>query len=189
MLGQGSGSLRAGHRQPDSEDHRKRGEHGYDGAKRISGRKRHIAVDTGGYLVEVKVHSAEIQDRDGAVPLLQAAKPKCPRVKTIFADAGYTGRLKAWLKGALDWDLLIVKRPKFKRRLFGREMVLQDKPTDEKPSFPILPKRWVVERTFAWLGRYRRLSKDYEQLCRTGETLIRMASVRLITSRFAHGYF
>ena len=146
-------------------------------------------MDTGGYLVEVKVQSAEIQNRDGAGPLLQAAKPKCPRVQAVFADSAYNGFLKAWVKEALGWDLQLVKRPKFKRRMFGREIVLEDMATEEKAGFPILPKRWVVERTFAWLGRYGRLSKDYEQFCETGETLIRMASARLIMSRFANGYF
>jgi putative transposase len=146
-------------------------------------------VDTGGYLVEVKVHSAQIQDREGAKPLLEAAKPKCPRVTAVFADSGYTGTLKAWMKGALDWDLLLVKRPRFKRQLFGKEIVTPGMAVEEKKNFPILPKRWVVERTFAWLGRYRPLSKDYEQLCKSEETLIRMASARLIMSRFANGYF
>lgn len=146
-------------------------------------------MDTGGYLVEVKVQSAEIQDRDGAKPLLEAAKPKCPRVTAVFADAGYTGFLKDWMKRALGWDLLLVKRPKFKRRMFGKEIVTPGMAVEEKKNFPILPKRWVVERTFAWLGRYRRLSKDYEQLCKTEETLILMASARLIMSRFANGYF
>ena len=163
--------------------------HGYDGAKRLSGRKRHVAVDTNGYLVEISVQSAEIQDRDAAMPLLQAAKPKCPRVQAVFADAGYTGYLKAWLKGALGWDLLLVKRPKFKRRLFGKEVFVPDPATKGRSGFTIQPKRWVVERSFAWFGRYRRLSKDYEQLCRTEETMFRLAAIRLITSRFANGYF
>ena len=146
-------------------------------------------MDTQGYLVEVKVLSADIQDRDGAVPLLEAAKPKGPRVSAVFADAGYTGFLKDWMKKALGWDLHLVKRPKFKRRIFGKEIEVPGMVVEEKRGFPILPKRWVVERTFAWLGRYRRLSKDYEQLCKTEETLIQMASARLIMSRFAKGYF
>jgi len=146
-------------------------------------------VDTNGYLIDVKVHSADIQDREGAVPLLESAKHKCPRVKAVFADAGYTGFLKAWMKENLGWDLLVVKRPMFKRQIFGQEIVLPDTSTKGRSGFPILPKRWVVERTFAWLGRYRRLSKDYEQLCDTGESLIQMASARLIMSRFANGYF
>lgn len=93
------------------------------------------------------------------------------------------------MQAELGWNLLLVKRPKWKRRMFGQEFVVPGGPEEQPRKFPVLPKRWVVERTFAWLGRYRRFAKDYEQLCETVETLIQMASARLITSRFANGYF
>lgn len=121
--------------------------------------------------------------------MLEAAKPLCPRVRTIFADGGYVGPLKEWLKDTLDWDLILVRRPKFKRKLFGQEIVEPFPACDEKRGFPLLAKRWVVERTFAWLGRYRRLSKDYEGLCQTSELWIQMASARLISTRLAKNHY
>ena len=98
-----------------------------------------------GLLIAVVVHAANIQDRDGAKLLLEKMKGKCRRLKLIWADGGYAGQLIEWTKQLCGWVLEIVKR------------------TDDLAGFKLLPHRWVVERTFGWLGRYRRLSKDYEE--------------------------
>jgi putative transposase len=122
------------------------GVRGYDAAKKIKGRKRHILVDTIGLLLIVVVHTANIQDRDGAKLVLEQVKGTFPRLKLIWADAGYSGQLIEWVSLVCGWILEIVKR------------------SDDIKGFQVLPHRWVVERTFGWLGRYRRLSKDYEGL-------------------------
>jgi putative transposase len=125
--------------------------------KKIRGRKRHIFVDSLGLLVAVKVHSAAIQDRDGARLLLEALVDTCPRMKLLWADSGYAGQLVTWIKHTLGWDVEIIKRLSDTQALCG-----EDAPPVEKPSrgFQIQPRRWVVERTFAWISRCRRLARD-----------------------------
>ena len=118
----------------------------------------------------VVVTAASVQDRDGALYLLEILRSKFSRLRLIWADQAYTGDLGAWLWGLRPWRkvrLEIVKRPE------GTE------------GFLLLPKRWVVERTFAWLGRYRRLSKDYEYLTQTSEAMIYVAMIRLLVHRLA----
>jgi putative transposase len=118
----------------------------------------------------VVVTAASVQDRDGAMYLLAILRSKFSRLRLIWADQAYTGALVAWLWGLLPWRkvrLEIVKRP------------------EGTKGFLLLPKRWVVERTFAWLGRYRRLSKDYEYLTQTSEAMIRVAMIRLMVHRLA----
>jgi putative transposase len=144
------------------------GERGYDAGKKIKGRKRHILVDTMGLLLLVVVHSAGIQDRDGAKLLLEKAKGLCPGLQLIWADGGYAGKLVGWVKSACSWVLQIVKR------------------TDDVKGFKLLPRRWVVERTFGWIGRNRRLSKDYEGRTETSEAMIYWAMTRLMVRRLAH---
>ena len=140
---------------------------GYDAGKQINGRKRHIVVDTIGLLLAVVVHAANIQDRDGAKRVFSKLKGKFPRLKLIWADGGYSGQLVDWVLQFGKWILEIVNRPK-----------------DQK-GFVVLPRRWVVERTFAWLGRYRRLSKDYEHLCDTSESMIQIAMIHLMLKRLS----
>jgi putative transposase len=130
-----------------------KGERGYDAGKKVKGRKRHILVDTMGLLLTVVVHIASVQDRDGAMIVLQKAKQSFSLLQLIWADGGYAGKLVNWAKESCQWILEIVKR------------------NDEVKGFHVLPRRWVVERTFAWIGRYRRLSKDYESLTQTSETM------------------
>lgn len=144
------------------------GERGYDAGKKVSGRKRHIVVDTVGNLLEVVVHAANIQDRDGArLVLTKLAEPTRTAVKRIWADGGYRGQLVDWVHETLETVLEIVERdPALK-------------------YFQVLPRRWVVERTFAWLGRYRRLSKDYEHCTRSSEGMIYIASIHTMMKRLA----
>ncbi|CAG1005612.1 hypothetical protein METP2_03675 [Methanosarcinales archaeon] len=130
------------------------GVRGYDAGKKVKGRKRHMLVDVMGLLMMVVVHAANIQDRDGAMLVLGKAKGKFPRLQLIWADGGYTGKLIEWTKQFCNWILEIVKR------------------SDDAKGFQVLPRRWIVERTFGWFGRYRRLSKDYEGLTETNESII-----------------
>lgn len=143
------------------------GERGYDSHKNVKGRKRHLLVDVMGLLLAVVVHRANLQDRAGARLVLQRAAGKgFKRLRLIWADAGYHSQpLVDWLLLLASWLLEIVKRP------------------EGHKGFYLLPKRWVVERTFAWLGRYRRLSKDYEQLPETSEAMIYAAMIHLMLKR------
>ena len=119
---------------------------GFDAGKKIKGRKRHIVVDTLGLMVGLMVHSADIQDRDGAPDLLKSIRNRWPWLLHVFADGGYAGeKLKKRLQKIGKWTIEIIKR------------------SDQAKGFEILPRRWVVERTFAWLGRCRRLAKDFEK--------------------------
>jgi putative transposase len=141
------------------------GERGYDAGKKVSGRKRHLLVDTIGLLLAVLVHPADVQDRDGAKRLLEKAKEKLKRLRVIWADGGYSGQLVSWVQQTCGWVLQTVLRP------VGIK------------GFVVLPRRWVVERTFAWLGRYRRLSKDYEYHTSNSETMIHIAMIHLMSRR------
>ena len=121
----------------------------------MKGRKRHVLVDTLGLIWGLVVHGADVQDRDGAKLVLEAAAGDgMPRLELIWADGGYAGQLIDWVKRSFNWILQIVKR------------------SDEAQGFEVLPKRWIVERTFAWFGWYRRLSKDYEQRTDNSEAII-----------------
>ena len=113
------------------------------------------------------VHAASVQDRDGAKLVLEKVGERFPRLQRIWADGGYAGQLVEWVKGLGKWVLEIVKR------------------SDQAKGFEVLPHRWIVERTFGWLGRHRRLSKDYEVYPETSETLIRLAMIRLMVRRLA----
>jgi len=143
---------------------------GYDAHKRCLGRKRHILVDTLGLLLAVLVTSAHIQDRDAARELLSSfygAFWQSFRLRRIWADAGYGGALIPWTHAAFAWALNIVRRKK------------------QQAGFEVLPKRWIVERTFAWFIRNRRLSRDYERLPQTSEAFIYIAMIRLMARRLA----
>lgn len=142
-------------------------ERGYDAGKKVKGHKRHILVDTLGLLLIVVVHAACIQDRDGAKLVLERAKGKFPRLALIWADGAYGGKLIEWVKTVCSWVLEIVKR------------------TDDVKGFKVLPRRWVVERTFGWLNRYRRLAKDYERTPESSETMVQIAMIRVMLTRLA----
>jgi len=145
------------------------GPRGYDAGKKINGRKRHILTDTAGLLVAAIVHTADIQDRDGAPELLASIRTRFPWLRHVFADGGYAGKkLKAALRGKGEWRIEIIKR------------------SDAAKGFELLPRRWVVERTFAWFGRNRRLAKDFEETIESSTAWLRLASIQLMTRRLAN---
>jgi putative transposase len=129
----------------------------------VTGRKRHIVVDTMGLLRAVVVHAADVQDRDGAKRVLRRMRGRFPRLRLILADGGYAGALVQWVAKVCRWTLEIVKH--------------------NAHEFRVLPFRWIVERTFAWLGRYRRLSRDYEGLTETSEAMTYIAMINLMLHR------
>lgn len=144
------------------------GPSGLDPAKKVKGRKRHIVTDTEGNLLQIYVHSANVQDVHGAVPLLQKTGRRFHKLRHIFADRVYRGpQLQERLSAFGNWNIEIVERPPGSK------------------GFQLLPRRWVVERTFAWIGRRRRLAKDFETQPSTAETWIYMASALLLTRRLA----
>lgn len=138
---------------------------GYDARKKVKGRKRHILVDTLGLLLIAKVLTADIQDRDGAQLLFSEIKEQMPRLQLIWADGGYRGKLIVWVAIKCLWMLEIVKR------------------NDNLKIFQVLPKRWIVERTFSWLNRNRRLSKDYERKATSSEAWIYFSMSILMLKR------
>jgi putative transposase len=126
-------------------------------------------VDTLGLILAIVVHAGNVQDRDGAKLVLAKLLGFFPRLSLIWGDGGYAGKLIEWTKTLGGWTLQIVKR------------------NDDLKGFVVLPRRWIVERTFAWLGRYRRLSKDYETLTDNSETMIRIAMINLMVHRLKPG--
>jgi putative transposase len=169
---------------------------GYDSAKKVRGRKRHMLVDTEGLVLEAKVHSAKVPDQDGIGLLLERARDRLPRLSHLWVDAGYRGRGKEWAERALDLSVEVVHRtpkPTPQKVLFAwaREWHKEGRSVDLNQLLPprgfeVLPRRWVVERTFAWICHNRRMSKDYERLCATGEAFVYAAMVRLVVRRLAY---
>lgn len=144
------------------------GPRGIDAGKRIKGRKRHIVTDTNGLLLAVRVHEASIQDPHGAVPLLHDLRHRFPQLHHIFADRVYRGpQLQAAVADCGPWTIEIVERPAGVK------------------GFQLLPRRWVVERSFAWLGRNRRLAKDFEATIPSATAWLLIANVRLLIRRLA----
>ena len=140
---------------------------GYDAGKKINGTKRHIAADTMGLLLSVLVTAAAVQDRDAARPLLWNLRRAFPSITLIWADGGYAGKLVTWAKTRLNLTLDIVKRP------------------DDLHTFKVLPRRWVVERTLAWITRCRRTVRDYERLPAHHETYVYWSMIIVMTRRLA----
>lgn len=144
------------------------GVRGFDAGKKVKGRKRHIVTDTGGLMVGGIIHAADIQDRDGAPDLLASIRYGFPWLRHVFADGGYAGpKLGQALAKLGQWHLQIIKR------------------SEIATGFEVLPRRWVVERTFAWFGRNRRLAKDFETSIASAEAWLFLASVQLLMRRLA----
>ena len=143
---------------------------GYDAGKKIKGKKRHILVDTTGLLMHAIVHGADVQDRDGGVFVMATLFGLYPFLKKLYADGGYQGpRFQAALKKVVaSVNVEIVKR------------------NDDVKGFLVVPRRWVVERTLAWLGRCRRLAKDWECLNRKALAFLRLASIRLMLRKLCN---
>ena len=173
-------------------------ERGYDGGKKVKGRKRHLLVDTQGLVLEARVHSARLMDRDGIKTLLEAARDSFPRLSHVWLDAAYNGQEKGadWVEKVLGWSAEIVRHPRkpapeevmrIWAREWAKEGVIVDwkKVLPEEGHRPFLPKRWIVERSLAWICHNRRMSKDYERLCATGEALVYAAMARLMVGRLA----
>ncbi len=159
--------LRSRRRQPERQDDGKRGSRGYDAAKKVKGRKRQVAVDTSGLLLAIVVHAADIQDADGAKELLRRLKRLYCWTRVVFTDSAYD-RLAVFLACfLLGLTLVIVRR------------------LARSAGFVLLPRRWVVERTLGWLGRWRRLARDYEELPEVSEAMVKLAMIRLMLQRLS----
>jgi putative transposase len=166
------------------------GVRGFDGNKKLVGVKRHILVDTEGFLLSVVVHAANIPDRKGGQWVLEtaAAGRSLPRLQHIWADQGYTGTLVRWAEQEYGWTVQVVYPTDRQLKRYAPEVLadLGGSAGDAPASgFHVIPRRWVVERTFSWLGRQRRLSKDYERLTSTEETFIYLVGIRLLLTRLA----
>ena len=161
-------------RQPERQERGKRGgspdPHGYDAGKKTKGKKRHVLVDTEGLLLHAIVHAADIQDRDGGAMLMATLFGRYPFLRKLYADGGYQGPQfrRAMKRIMAQIDVQIVKR------------------SDTAKGFVVLPKRWVVERTFAWLNRCRRLAKDWECLNRVARGFVQLASIRLMLRKLCN---
>lgn len=164
---------------------------GYDAGKKVSGRKRHILVDTQGFILKAKVHSAGVMDRDGVELLLpkEEIKKELPRMKHVWLDSGYNGQAKGkqWIEENLEWTAEIVRHPPKRRAIITTLEVDEIDWEKVLPSsgFQVLPRRWVVERTFSWMGQSRRMSKDYEKKPVTSEAMIYATMTRLLVRRLA----
>ena len=162
------------HRQPEREKRRKRGAcidpHGFDAGKLIKGKKRHVLVDTQGLLLRGTVTAADVQDRDGGIELLAALFGLFPFLNKLFADGAYEGPI---FRGALV-------------RLLPRLQTEIVKRSDRAKGFVVQPKRWIVERSIAWLNRCRRLAKDWENLNRNALAFLKLASIRLMLRKLCN---
>src|SRR5215212_3557006 len=172
-------------------------ERGFDGRKKVKGRKRHLLVDTEGFVLQAKVMSAKVMDYEGIKTLLDRAKGLFPSLSHLWLDAGYSGEDKGgdWVEKTLGWRVEIVRRPRKPApeevlmawaKQWAKEGVTVDWQELLPPrGFTVLPRRWVVERTFAWISHNRRMSKDYERLAQTSEAFIYVAMTRLMLRRLA----
>jgi putative transposase len=170
-------------------------ERGFDPAKKVEGRKRHLLVDTMGLVLQARVHNAKVPDEDGIRLLLDPARECLPRLSHLWVDAGYQGRGRRWAEEVLGLSVEVVRKPqkpvaeKVAKR-WAEEWAKEGKQVDWQrlmlpKGFRVLPRRWVVERTFAWISHNRRMAKDYERLCATGEAFIYVAMSRLMVRRLA----
>jgi len=168
---------------------------GYDGGKKVKGRKRHLLVDTEGFILKAKVHSTKVMDYEGIKTLLWRAEGQFPRLSQLWVEAGYRGENKGkdWVEKTLGWSVELVERPRKPApeeilKTWAREWAKEGVAVDWQRLLPpkgflVLPRRWVVERTIAWIEQSRRMSKDYERLCASGEAFVYAAMSRLMLRR------
>jgi putative transposase len=172
-------------------------ERGFDPAKKVEGRKRHLLVDTEGLVLRVRVHSARMPDADGIRLLLEPVRGLFARLSHLWVDAGYQGRGKRWVEEVMGVGVEVVRKPpkpvpeKVAER-WAAEWAKEGKEVDWQRLMPprgfqVLPRRWVVERTFSWLGQNRRMSKDYERLPESSEAFVYAAMSCLMARRLARG--
>jgi putative transposase len=173
------------------------GVRGYDGGKKVKGRKRHLLVDTEGLVLKAKVHVANVVDQEGIKELLEHARESLPRLSHLWLDAGYRGEDKGrgWVEKVLGWTVDLVERPRKPApdnvlKVWAAEWAKEGEEVDWQKLIPprefqVLPRRWVVERTFSWIDHNRRMSKDYERLSETSEAFIYVAMSRLMVKRLA----
>lgn len=160
------------------------GVRGDDGAQKLSGRKRHVFVETQGLLLRVRVHAADIQDRAGVPQLLAGGAEEFPRMSPVWVDQGSTGTGRRWIEPEVGWTVEVVQHPPKPRGGWAPPGAVIDWAALRPKGFRgVLPRRWVVERTFSWFGQSRRLSKDYERRCETSEHLILISMIRLMLRR------
>jgi putative transposase len=159
------------------------GPHGYDGGKKVNGRKRHVLVDTMGLLLKVVVHKANLQDRESVPLLLEPVKGQFERMEKVWVDQGYTGKGKTWIEEQMHWSVEVVERSPRRGWIMTPDQGLVW--VSLPKTFEHLPRRWVVERTFGWIGRSRRMSKDYEYLTSSSEAMIYLSMLRLMLRRLA----
>ena len=170
-------------------------ERGFDPAKQVGGRKRHLLVDTEGLVMKVRVHSTKVPDAEGIRLLLEPVRDRLGRLSHLWVDAGYQGRGKRWAEEVVGLSVEVVRKPQKPvpeevAERWAREWAKEGKEVDWQrlmPSkgFKVLPRRWVVERTFSWLGQNRRMSKDYERLPESSEAFVYAAMSRLMARRLA----
>jgi putative transposase len=170
-------------------------ERGFDPAKKVEGRKRHLLVDTEGLVLKAKIHSARVPDEDGIRLLLDPVRGRLPRLSHLWVDAGYQGRGKRWVEEVMSLSVEVVRKPKKPlpeevAKAWAQELAKEAIEVDWQKLIPargftVLPRRWVVERTLAWISHNRRMAKDYERLCATGEAFVYAAMTRLMVRRLA----
>ena len=172
-------------------------ERGYDGGKKVRGRKRHLLVDTEGFVLKAKVHSAKVMDYEGIKPLLEQAGEQFSRLKHLWLDDGYRGEDKGkdWVEKALGWTVELVQRPPksapkdvlmaWAKQWAKEGLTVEWERMLPPQGFQVLPRRWVAERSFAWICHNRRMAKDYERLCATSEAFVYTAMSRLMVRRLA----
>jgi putative transposase len=171
---------------------------GYDGGKKVKGRKRHLLVDTEGLVLKAKVHSAKVMEYEGIKALLERAGEQFLRLSHLWLDAGYRGENKGkdWVEKTLGWSVELVERPRKPApeevlMSWAKELSKEGKKMDwhkllpPPRGFQVLPRRWVVERSFAWISHNRRMSKDYERQCASSEAFVYAAMARLMVRRLA----
>ncbi len=171
-------------------------ERGFDPAKKVDGGKRHLLVNTEGPMLKARVHSAKVPDQDGIRLLLEQVQGRFAGLSHLWVDAGYQGRGRKWVEEAMGLSVEAVRKlrkpvpEKVAKRRAEEWAKAEGKEVDWQRLMPprgfqVLPRRWVVERTFAWLGQNRRMAKDYERLCATGEAFVYAAMTRLVVRRLA----